>query len=305
MKIAVVSGATGFLGGHTVKRLASEGWLVYALTRSVERAKVFFGDNKNIVPIEYSFGKSAQEQLSKHIEKADLFIHTAWAGVNRDDLDNPTIQEKNVEYSLDILNFAIEKGIKNFVDYGSRAEYGNATGTLIETQDCVPANNYGKAKLRFYNLAKQLCLEHNINYLHLRFFSVFGKYDHPWSLMSTLGEKLPNGEAVQLGACVQKWNLLPISDAVSYVSGLVDLLLKNKIKSEIINIASKDTRVLRDYIESANSLFGNKSELRFGEFIPLKDSVNDVIPSVEKLLSFVKIDEIGFEKGFLEMVENK
>ena len=301
----VVSGSTGFLGQYTVKAFAKEGHTVYALCRNKEKAKAIFNDLANIEFVDFNLVDGLNEKAKEIIDGSDVFIHAAWMGVDRDNLDNPEMQKQNVLASIKLLEDINTLHIPNFIDYGSRAEYGNLTGVLDEKLECNPANAYGKSKLEFYRFASPYCLKNNINYLHLRFFSVFGAGDHPWSLMSTLAVKIPNGEEVSLGSCVQKWNLLYIEDAMRYVLKLTDCLKQNIIKNDIINVASIDTRVLKEYIQSINALFGNKSNLKFGEFVPLKDSKMDVIPNVEKLVSFAPIKEIGFEEGFIRYVKGE
>ena len=69
-----------------------------------------------------------------------------------------------------------------FMDAGSRVEYGLTDGFMQEDIDCHPVNQYGKAKWEFYQKAAPLCTDLGIHYVHLRFFSVYGTGDHPWSI---------------------------------------------------------------------------------------------------------------------------
>ena len=78
-------------------------------------------------------------------------------------------------------------------------------------------NEYGKAKLSFYKQAAPLCREYGMTYFHLRFFSVYGPGDHPWSIISTLTRELPKGETVSLSACRHRWNFMYIRDAAEAV----------------------------------------------------------------------------------------
>ena len=304
MKTAIVSGATGFLGRNTVSSLLDHGYRVYALCKEGKEALGPIGERANLIVVPSTFDDI--EALPRLIPNADLFVHIAWAGVNRTDLDNPEIQKANVDASLRYLSILGELGVKFFVDYGSRAEYGDLVGLLSEDMECRPQNAYGKCKLEFYNRAKDFCSAHNIQYVHFRFFSIFGLGDHPWSLMSSLGEKLPKGDPVDLGPCNQKWNLISIEDAMAYIVAVFDGMERGTIPSGIaLNIASKDTRLLKDYILSANALCGNKSNLKFGSFTPMKGSTDDVIPDVRRLRSLVRVEEQGFEKGFLRMIKGE
>ena len=83
----------------------------------------------------------------------------------------------------------------------------------------------------------------------MRFFSVYGPGDHKESLINTLVNKLSNGESVELGNCGQQWNYMYIDDAVDAV-----FTLCTKFTGDTYNIASEDTRSLKEYVEEAAKL---------------------------------------------------
>ena len=197
-----------------------------------------------------------------YIKEADAFFHLAWGGVNRQEIDSPEVQAKNVAGSLDCIRAAKALNCRMFMDAGSRVEYGLTDGFMQEDIECHPVNQYGKAKWEFYQKAVPLCEELGLHYVHLRFFSVYGTGDHPWSIISTLVRELPAGNKVSLSACRHQWNFMYIDDAVEAVYELYEQLpqsadagvKKNGLVSTIVNIASKDTRVLKDFVEEIHSI---------------------------------------------------
>lgn len=56
-----------------------------------------------------------------------------------------------------------------FMDAGSRVEYGVTKSKMNEELTCHPINEYGKAKLEFYQKAAPLCEQLGLTYYHLRF----------------------------------------------------------------------------------------------------------------------------------------
>jgi len=93
--------------------------------------------------------------------------------------------------SLECIRAAKALSCSVFMDAGSRVEYGLTDGIMSEDRECAPINQYGKAKWEFYQKAAPLCKELGLHYFHLRFFSVYGPGDHPWSIISTLVRELP------------------------------------------------------------------------------------------------------------------
>ncbi len=120
-----------------------------------------------------SCGLSNVMDCTGQIGQADAFFHLAWGGVNRQEIDSPQVQAKNVAGSLECIRAAKELGCTMFMDAGSRVEYGLTDGFMQEDIDCHPVNQYGKAKWEFYQKAAPLCTDLGLHYVHLRFFSVY------------------------------------------------------------------------------------------------------------------------------------
>lgn len=305
----VMTGATGFIGCHVAESLLAEGAEVFALVRSESknRGKLIDHPRLHLVP-----GSLAQmEELVTAVGQADGFLHFAWGGVNRAEIDSPEVQAANVEASLACIRVARTLGCRVFMDAGSRVEYGiTEDGTMTETMVCHPVNEYGKAKLMFYQQARPLCEQWGITYYHLRFFSVYGTGDHPWSIISTLVRDLPQGKTVSLSACRHRWNFMDISDATR-----ATLLLYQhadakmaKGKTHIVNIASQDTRILRDYVEEVWALCGRQGSLEFGTFIQAGEGALPICPAVGRLSELTAgtyRDQVSFTEGIKRMLAAK
>lgn len=300
----VITGATGFLGGAVANCLLERGATVYALVRPQSVAKLKINAQSNFHILEGDF--SDLPKFIKLIGKADAFFHFAWGGVNREEIDSPQVQNANVIDSLFCLDVANRLGCQIFLDAGSRVEYGiTEDGIMEESMECHPVNAYGKAKLEFYQKAQELCKQWNMTYYHLRYFSVYGSGDHPWSIISTLVRELPQGNTVTLSACKHRWNFMHIKDATDAVVTLYEQSLKHQGECHIVNIASKDTRVLRLFVEEIHRLCDGKGRLEFGTFVQAKEGALSICPELAVLgkLTHNRYQEmVTFEEGIKEML---
>lgn len=288
MKI-VITGATGFIGSNLAKLFLKKGAQVFALVRpgSSHLDVLPKDENLHLVFCDLDHVRDCAGQIGQ----ADAFFHLAWGGVNRQEIDSPQVQAKNVAGSLECIRTAKELGCTMFMDAGSRVEYGLTDGFMQEDIECHPVNQYGKAKWEFYQKAVPLCEELGLHYVHLRFFSVYGTGDHPWSIISTLVRELPAGNKVSLSACRHQWNFMYIDDAAEAVYELYthlpqsapDQYKKNGLVSTIVNIAGKDTRVLRDFVEEIHSIAGGAGELEYGTFVQAKEGALSVRPDISRL----------------------
>ena len=302
-----ITGSTGFIGSYVTKKMLSEGAEVFALVRKSskgidllpkeDKLHIIYGDMSNI------------SNIKLPVSNIDIILHFAWGGVNRKEIDLDEVQRENVDASLELLRLSKNLGCKLFVDAGSRVEYGiTKDGYMKEDMPCNPVNAYGRAKLDFYNKAKELCREYNINYYHLRFFSVYGYGDHPWSIISTLTTKLPKGEKVELSACMHKWNFMDIDDASRAVIELCKYSDEGNAKAHIVNIASKDTRVLKEFVEEIHRLCGLQGELEFGSFVQAKEGALSICPDIEelkKLTGYTWKEEVSFEEGIKGLLSRR
>jgi len=290
----VITGATSFIGCRLVSHLLAEGHQVYAVCRDGQAALRKLGTHEHLVLVEVQLQEYAC--LAEKIHCGDVFVHLAWEGTNHSGRDAADVQQCNLRYSRQALDQAIRMGCQLFVEAGSQAEYGTQLQTITEETPCQPFSEYGKAKLSVCQHGFEVAETKAIKYMHLRIFSLYGEGDHPWTLVMTCVDKMLKGEPVALSTCTQNWNFLYIDDAVRQISRLCQYaLLSNTFVHEIFNIASKDTRPLKEFVRSIWRLCDSKSELRFGEVAP--KNIVSLQPDVSKTERVVgTIDTVSFEQ---------
>ena len=306
----VITGATGFLGSNLARLFLEQGAQVYALVRPGSAHLGALPQHENL----HLVYKSLSQVLDSvpEIKAADGFFHFAWGGVNRQEIDSPAVQEANVSGSLDCVKAAHLLGCSVFMDAGSRVEYGVTDLPMTEEMECRPVNEYGKAKLRFYREAEPLCRQYGLTYYHLRFFSVYGYGDHPWSIISTLVRDLPLGKTVSLSPCLHKWNFMYIHDAVEAVKALYETGKRERVREKkgswCVNIASQDTRVLRCFVEEVQEIAGGRGGLEFGTFQQAKEGALSICPDVSRLKELTGdrfLERYTFRQGIKEMMKKE
>ncbi len=303
----VITGATGFIGSNLARYFLERGAIVYALVRpgSKNRAALPVHENLKVVDC----GLEHVEDCIPAIGHADAFFHLAWGGVNREEIDSPEVQARNVSGSLECVRTAARLGCGMFMDAGSRVEYGAVDGVMREDVECHPINQYGRAKWEFYQKAAPLCRKLGLNYFHLRFFSVYGYGDHPWSIISTLVRDLRQDKKVSLSACLHQWNFMYIEDAVQAV---YELYRHGRPDGEpcsyIVNIAGSDIRPLRSFVEEIHEIVGYRGELEYGTFVQAKEGALSIRPDISRLCRLTRGDwkeQYTFRQGIEETIEKE
>lgn len=275
----VITGATSFLGQELIRTLAQSGAKVYAVCRTADKLRAEV--REQCVPIELQLSEYAA--LPERIVNADVFIHLAWDGTGHEGRNNPEVQQRNVEYTKSAMHAAHAMGCQLFVMAGSQAEYGSTFEPQQEDMACKPFSEYGKAKLQVWKECSVLAKELGMKYIHLRIFSLFGEYDHPYTLVMSCIDKMKRNAPIDLSACTQNWNFLYAQDAAEMIKRLNNFCMqKENFAPSIYNIASDDSRPLKEFIERMCELMKTKSELHYGA-MPSSNIVVSLQPDITKL----------------------
>lgn len=277
----IVTGATSFIGSHTVKMLLEQGHQVCAVVRpgSSNADKLEYHDNLSVVWQDLSGLNRLIED--KECRDSDIFLHFGWDGIGSAGRNDPEIQKKNLEHSMQAVKTAQELGCGRFLFSGSQAEYGIHRDVMTETSSCSPVSEYGKAKLEFGRRAMAELEGAQMDFIHARIFSVYGPGDHPWSLVNTALSTFLSGGHMELGECTQKWNFLYIEDMAGAVISLALGLAPRQ--SGVYNIAGNDTRILREFVEEMYDLCGKRGSFSYGLRPPNAEGPASLIPDIKKI----------------------
>lgn len=281
----IVTGATSFLGIALVDYLLRLQHQVVAVCRPNSKGLSKIPERAEIVFSEMSeYG-----DLCKEIDKADVFVNLAWDGTGHNGRNVQDIQKENVTNTIDAMFAADKMGCKLFIEAGSQAEYGTVLERITEETPCHPFSEYGKAKLEVKNRLFELSERLGIKYLHLRIFSLFGENDHSWTLVMSSINKMLRNETIDLSPCTQNWNFLYVKDAVKQIYLLCHYAFRSiNFRSEVFNIASNDTRILRQFVEEIHSLTHSRSVLNYGVITPANlVSLNPDVSKTEAAIGFI------------------
>lgn len=281
MNTILMTGATSFLGRNILKELLDKGYTVYALVRKDSPLIQFLPLCSNLKLIYGSL--ESLDEVCDYVEKAEWFIHFAWAGSGYNGRADKTIQQKNIEYSMHALEIAQKIGCEKFVFSGSQAEYGIVHDEIFEDMKCSPVSEYGKAKLSFSELAEDFCLHEKIKFVHLRIFSVYGIDDREGTLVDSCIKKLNKGEQMILGPCLQEWNYLYIIDFVY----MILKILESESANGIYNIASKDTRIMREFVNEIYELSNKSGTYKFTDTTENPEGSPSLHPNTDRIMKLI------------------
>jgi nucleoside-diphosphate-sugar epimerase len=176
---ALVTGASGFIGGRLAERLATEeGVRVRAMVRRAKKA-----ERLRKLPLEVVQADLLDvESLREAADRCDLVFHCA--ALVRETGDRDEFYRINVKGTENILNVARDRGVKKFIHFSSVAVYGmNPPDRADETTPCQPCGNlYCDTKLAAEKAVWAAHQEARLPVVVIRPANVYGPYSNPWTI---------------------------------------------------------------------------------------------------------------------------
>lgn len=283
MKKTLVTGASGFIGRHTLSLLLKAGHEVHAISfrkkpKSDTRINWHQADLKN---------SSQTQDLIGKIQPTHL-LHFAWCAEPGKFWTDPE-NTQWVESSLDLIKFFHAEGGKRMVISGSCAEYEwNKEIYSEKTSPEKPATLYGKCKQELQIKAESFCHEVGLSLCWGRIFFVYGPHEHPARLVSSVVHSLLKNEPVECSHGKQIRDLLFVEDVAS---GFVSIL-ENEIRG-IVNIGSGEGVALKDVIKTIGDKIGHSHLIRMGSLPSPQNDPPILVADTKRL-----IEEVGWTPRF-------
>jgi nucleoside-diphosphate-sugar epimerase len=267
-KTAFVTGATGFLGGVLVRRLAAEGVYVRALARRANRDRFIAGlENVDI----YSGDMTDTKRLHEITTGCDYVFHVAatlGGSVAK-------LRPVNVEGTRSLMEAAESAGVKRVVHVSSIAIYGFPSQGII-TEDKPPLPNrvpYNITKLEgeqaLIGAAK------NVPYSIIRPGMIYGANSVMWTRnMFNLAKRRPT---LFVGDGSGSTHPVYVDDVVDM---MVTLATHPRAAGEAFNCAPDPSPTWREYLGAYAKLAGHDRWLALP--VPL---VKLIVPLAEGVLT--------------------
>ena len=171
----LITGATGFVGPHLIKKLTSRGHTCRCLVRPGSEKKI-----PDIPGVKVISGDITHpESLTGVADNVDCLLHLATLGHTA----NYTVTEDmfeaiNVSGTRNVMLEALRAGVPRVVHCSTVAAMGICTDNpATEESACRPHHPYGRSKLKAEHIVQELVRQNHLPAVIVRFSMVYGPGD--------------------------------------------------------------------------------------------------------------------------------
>jgi nucleoside-diphosphate-sugar epimerase len=254
MRRVLFTGASGFIGGHCLRRLALEDCDIHAVNRS-GRGEAAAGvtwhgaDLRDVAQVSLLIAEIRPTHL----------LHGAWIatpGLYSHSAENVSWLQSTIALAG---AFGAHGGVR-FVGIGSSAEYGLHDRPCVEDETPIrPATIYGKCKAAAWLAVQAAAQQHGFSAAWGRLFLPYGPGDPPQRLIPSVLGGLRDGKPVPTTDGRQQRDFIYAPDAADL---LVRLLLSHE--DGAFNVGTGRATAIRSVVEYLAAHYGRPDLPQFG-----------------------------------------
>lgn len=298
MKRIIITGPTGAIGIAIINEMIAQHVEVIAVCNPESERRNRIPQHPLVTIVKCNLNH-LKELEKAELPKCDVFYHLGWIGTIGAGRNDMHLQNQNVKNALDAVELAKSLECHTFIGAGSQAEYGRVEGILKPDMPTNPENGYGIAKLCAGRMTRLRCEQLEIKHIWMRILSVYGPYDGPYTLVSSMIATLLSGGVPKTTAGEQLWDYLYSEDAAKafYLAG------KKGKDGAVYCLGNGNAYPLVEYIRKIRDVVAPESEIQIG-----------AVPYAEKQVMHLQADisdlqkdtgfkpEISFDEGIKKTI---
>lgn len=206
-KTALITGATGFIGGHLARRLAIDGWQTHAVIRAgsntaslasfLDPAHIHLHDGT--MSGMFDIVRAARPVVIFHLASLFLAQHTT--------ADVTSLIRSNVEFGTQLAEAAAVEKVFLFINTGTAWQHFN-------DEDFNPVNLYAATKQAMSSILRYYAETGAFRVINLELFDTYGPGDARPKLFSALRKAADSRQPLAMSPGDQLVDLVHVDDVV-------------------------------------------------------------------------------------------
>lgn len=261
---ALVTGASGFIGSHVVRRLLAAGAEVHALTSVVSSIyPTRLVDLRDAIRLHEAnlTDRGALEQIAASVRPDYVFHLGAYTHVGKSWNRIDECVQVNVQGTVNLLMALAPYGYRRFVNTGTSEIYGDVSVPFQEEMRPHPISPYSVSKYAAEEYCRLFAEAHGWPIVRVRPFNAYGPAQSPDRVIPEIITRALRGERLRMtqGGQTREFN---------YVEDLADGFLQAATASsadgQLLNLGCGQDVSIREVATTILDLMGNPIEAEFG-----------------------------------------
>lgn len=281
-KIALITGASGYIGTRLVRKLLVSDYRIIAFDMRFSASFTEeFGNTVKCVE-----GDILDEEKLVGIfeaEAVEFIYHMAGLKNRTNKVEEFSLLNKvNYGGTLSVLSAAVKYSkIKHIVLMGTTEEYGSAIAPFTEETQELPNSAYGLSKLFATKLARLFYNQYKLPITVLRPSITYGPGQGVEMFLPAMIDTLVKGQTFKMSPGEQVRDFLYIDDLVEAIIACCE---EPRLEGEIVNVASGISLQLKEVAEHVAKMLGKEKLLEVGA-IPYRGfEIMNYSINIEKIL---------------------
>ncbi len=241
-RVALVTGATGFVGSNLVDRLVQEGWQTHIVCRTDSHIP----DTTEFIKVIKHIYDGSTNSLIQCVENAkpDIVFHLASLFLSQhESKDIEALIQSNVLFATQLIEAMRVNNISRFINTGTSWQHYN-------NEDYNPVCLYAATKQAFEALLDYYVQACDLKAITLKLFDTYGPNDPRPKLFHLLNKAATTGQALDMSAGEQLIDLVHIDDVIeAYLIAAQRLLEDKVIEHESYAVSSGQPLPLKELVE--------------------------------------------------------
>jgi nucleoside-diphosphate-sugar epimerase len=256
-RVALVTGATGFIGGHLVSRLVREGWQVHIVIRESSCLHATPGFSRVIT---HTYGGTTERMIRLVGEiKPNVVFHLASLFLSQHEpKDVEPLILSNVLFGSQLLEAMKDNGVRQIVNTGTAWQH-------YQNEDYNPVCLYAAAKQAFEDILAYYTDANFIKAITLQLFDTYGRDDPRPKLLHLLAKTAKSQEVLAMSHGEQLIDLVYIDDVIDAYLCAIDVLDNLPAGHHVYAVSSGKPLTLRELVSIYEKVVGVNLPIDWGK----------------------------------------
>lgn len=257
-RTALVTGVSGFVGSHLVRRLLAEGWWVHGVARPESKVTLLPADEEGWVLHRHDGTTEAMVAIMAEVQPTVVFHLASLFLSEHQSKDVVALVQSNVLFGTQVVEAMARQERRLLVNTGTSWQH-------YENRAYSPVNLYAATKQAFEDVLQYYIEASGLRVITLKLFDTYGPNDPRPKLMNLIQRMAMENQPLAMSPGEQQIDLVHVEDVVRAFMVAAERLLAGEVAGhERYAVTSGQPVSLRELVRQVEQVLGRELPIAWG-----------------------------------------